>query len=256
MLPSLSSWAAVHCGLLVLAQQSLAANPQISTDLFQKFVRYARFSAASYADSCPNSPYRTTVANFFNVASLDTQGYLFRDDAAKELILALRGTSDIQDFIIDFTSQLTAYNSVGVSGCDDCQVHTGFLEAWNSASSEVITAINTQLASHSGYALKVTCHSLGGSLASLASASLVGVSLNPTTYTFGPPRTGNPAYANMIDRILPLGKVFRVTHSNDGVPQMIPTSDGHRHHPTEFWENDPAGASTTVQCSGQEPLVS
>ena len=28
MLPSLSSWAAVHCGLLVLAQQSLAANPQ------------------------------------------------------------------------------------------------------------------------------------------------------------------------------------------------------------------------------------
>jgi hypothetical protein len=29
MLLSLSSWAAVHCGLLVLPQQSLAANPQI-----------------------------------------------------------------------------------------------------------------------------------------------------------------------------------------------------------------------------------
>ena len=90
--------------------------------MFRKFVRYTRFSAASYADSCPNPPYGATVANFFNVASTDTQGYLFRDDAAKELILALRGTSDIQDFIIDFTSKLTAYNSVGVSGCDGCQV--------------------------------------------------------------------------------------------------------------------------------------
>ena len=84
----------------------------------------------------------------------------------------------------------------------------------------------------------------------------MGVGLNPTTYTFGQARTGNPAYANMIDRILPFGKMFRVTHSNDGVPQMVPTSDGYRHHSTEFWENDPAGASTTVQCSGQEPLVS
>ena len=136
------------------------------------------------------------------------------------------------------------------------QAHTGFQNAWNSISSEVITAINTQLASHSGYALTVTGHSLGGSLASLASASLVGVGLNVTTYTFGQPRTGNPAYADMIDRILPFGKMFRVTHSNDGVPQMVPTSNGYRHHSTEFWENDLAGASTAVQCSGQEPLVS
>jgi hypothetical protein len=96
MLPSLSSWAAVHCGLLVLTQQFLAANTQskpfhllqstyavntydipVTTDLFQKFVCYARFSAASYAYSCPNPPYGATVANFFNVASTDTQGYLF-----------------------------------------------------------------------------------------------------------------------------------------------------------------------------------
>ena len=136
------------------------------------------------------------------------------------------------------------------------QVHGGYVAAWNSASSDIIAAINTQMASHSGYTLTVTGHSLGGSLASLASPSLVGVGMAITTYTFGQPRTGNPAYANMVDQVLPFGKMFRVTHANDGVPQTITVADGYRHHSTEFWENDPAGASTTVQCSGQEPPVS
>jgi hypothetical protein len=112
------------------------------------------------------------------------------------------------------------------------------------------------MASHTGYTLTVTGHSLGGALASLASASLVGVGMNITTYTFGQPRTGDPAYADMIDSVLPFGKMFRVTHANDGVPQTITVADGYRHHSTEFWENDPAGANTTVQCSGQEPPVS
>lgn len=114
------------------------------------------------------------------------------------------------------------------------------------------------MSSHEGYALTVTGHSLGASLASLASASLASASLgmNITTYTFGQPRTGNTAYANMVDQVLPFGKMFRVTHSNDGVPQTIPTSAGYQHHSTEFWENDPADAADTVQCSGQEPPVS
>jgi hypothetical protein len=128
--------------------------------------------------------------------------------------------------------------------------------AWNSASTEVIAAINIQKTSYPEYSLTVTGHSLGGALASLASPSLVGSGLNITTYTFGQPRTGNPAYADMVDRVLPFGKMFRVTHSNDGVPQTITVADGYRHHSTEFWENDSAGADTTVQCSGQEPPVS
>jgi len=49
--------------------------------------------------------------------------------------------------------------------------------------------------------------------------------------------------------------MFRVTHSNDGVPQTITTQDGYRHHRTEYWENDPASAANTVKCEGQEPAV-
>jgi predicted lipase len=79
------------------------------------------------------------------------------------------------------------------------QVHRGYVTAWNSAFSEVITAINTQLTTRPEYALTVAGHSLDGALASFASASLVRVGMNVTTYTLGQPRTGNPAYADMID---------------------------------------------------------
>ena len=69
--------------------------------------------------------------------------------------------------------------------------------------------INTQMDSNPGYALTVTGHSLGASLASLALESLVGVGVNITTYTSGQTRTGNPAYADYIDQILLFGKIFR-----------------------------------------------
>jgi hypothetical protein len=95
-----------------------------------------------------------------------------------------------------------------------------------------------------------------GAGASLASASMAGLQIDITTYTFGQPRIGNTAYADMIDRVLIFGKMFRVAHFNDGVPQTITIRDGYRHHSTEFWENDPAGAETTIQCSGKEPPIS
>lgn len=238
-------------------------------------MRYTKFSAAAYADNCPIPPSGASVAKFINIASTDTQVYLFRDDAAKEMVVAFRGTSDAHDFIVDFNQTLVAFNSVGISGCSGClvwisssfglvahanicKVHGGYVDAWNSASAQVLDAINTEMNTHEGYALIVTGHSLGASLASLASTSMASLNLgmNITTYTFGQPRTGNPAYANMVDQVLPSGKMYRVTHSNDGVPQTIPTSAGYRHHSTEFWENDPPSAADTVQCSGQEPPVS
>jgi len=246
---------ALSFSLLLLGRAVHAVNPQISDELFAKFVRYTKFAAAAYADDCPIPPNGATIANFFNIASTDTQAYLFRDDVEKEIVIAFRGTSDAYDFIVDFNQTLVPFNSVGITGCDACMVHGGYVNAWNSASSIIISSIDRQITAHPDYALTVTGHSLGASLASLASASLASaqLGLNITTYTFGQPRTGNPAYANMIDAVLPFGKMFRVTHSNDGVPQTITIADGYRHHSTEFWENDPADAADTVQCSGQEP---
>lgn len=142
MLSSLSFYVAINCVLLILTQVSLAANPEskssnfhnfegqsqysphttVSEELFQTFLSYTKFAAASYADNCPIPPNGATIANFFNIASTDTQAYLFKDDATKEFILAFRGTSDLYDFAVDLNQTLIPYESVGISGCDSCQV--------------------------------------------------------------------------------------------------------------------------------------
>lgn len=125
----------------------------------------------------------------------------------------------------------------------------------NSITDQVVTTLNTQKAAKPNYKIVVTGHSLGGALASIASASLVGLGNNITAYTLGQFRTGDPNYANYIDSILPQRKMYRITHASDGVPQTISIAKGYRHHSTEYWELDPASAANTRQCSGQEPPV-
>lgn len=118
-----------------------------------------------------------------------------------------------------------------------------------------MTTLTSSLAASPGYKLVVTGHSMGGALASLAAASLNGQNFTLTAYTYGQPRTGDQAYADYVDKVFPgSSTMIRATHSNDGVPQIPPQSDGYRHHTTEYWESDDnTSAEGTYQCTGQEP---
>lgn len=127
---------------------------------------------------------------------------------------------------------------------------------------ETITAnISAALAAKPGYSLTVTGHSLGGGLASLSATALKGQKFSLVSYTYGQPRTGDQAYADYVDSVFPLNSgpngvdtMVRATHENDGVPQIPPTSDGYRHHSTEYWQStDAVETASTYQCTGQEP---
>ncbi|RYO76066.1 hypothetical protein DL766_003791 [Monosporascus sp. MC13-8B] len=231
-------------------------NPAVSQDMFDQFTRYAALSAATYASTCPSPPFGVTITKQINNKATNTQGFIARDDAAREVILAFRGTSNIQDFMIDLSEDLVPFNTTGVTNCEGCMAHEGFLKAWNSVAQESIDGVKAELAANSGYKVTVTGHSLGGSLASLATVSMLGSGIDVTTFTYGQPRTGNQAFADFVDQQAPQGKMFRVTHANDGVPQVVSTSNGYSHHSTEFWQKDAATAAGTFQCSGQEPQVS
>ncbi|KAJ2898206.1 alpha/beta-hydrolase [Zalerion maritima] len=238
--------------LLVLALPKAALGETFAIDeaLYASFVRYTKFSAAAYADDCPTAPEGASVVKYVDVGGTDTQATLFRDDEAEELVLAFRGTSSLADFVTDFSQDLVAYASEGVD-CAECMVHEGFQEAWNSASEEVLSALSTAVEDEPTYNLTITGHSLGASLAVLAAATMsspaVNMGVSFKTYTFGQPRTGDPAFADYIDSILGPDVLFRVTHENDGVPQTVTTADGYRHHGTEYWETDPAGGANTVR---------
>lgn len=137
------------------------------------------------------------------------------------------------------------------------QVHKGFQNSWNAISDNVLSAISSAQSS-TGYSVVVTGHSLGGGIASIAAASLASLGNRVTVYTYGEPRNGNPAFTTYINGLVPSSRYFRVTHANDGVPQIPPTLLGFQHHGTEYWEQNSGTntAGSVLQCPGVEPQVS
>ncbi|KJZ71740.1 hypothetical protein HIM_08882 [Hirsutella minnesotensis 3608] len=207
-------------------------------------------SNAVYLPTCPIPPDNTKIIATFSDTPTDTYGFLLQDAKAKELIVALRGTSDIADAITDINFPLVDYQSPGISGCDGCKVHSGFLKSWNAIAGPVVNAVKQSLQKDSSQKVTVTGHSLGGALASMAAMTLTGSGVpHVQAISYGQPRTGNQAYADYVDRLAPT--FIRVTHQNDGIPQVPLVAMGYQHHSTEYWqENTP---ESTTRCEGQEP---
>lgn len=156
---------------------------------------------------------------YLNVASTDTQATLFRDDHAQEIILSLRGSTSLPDFLTDFT-----FFPVNYTGCAGCEAHVGFYTAWKSIAANARAAIDKAQAASPKYALVITGHSLGGALSQLAFAGLSDVGYKiKYGWSYGQPRDGNQAYADYIDRLsgstdAHTGTFYRVTHANGTSP--------------------------------------
>lgn len=93
----------------------------MSSDLFDKIVRYTDFSAAAYQDDCNTPPFNTTVVKKFDDAVTDTHAVIYRDDKAKEIIVAFRGTSTPTGLDTDLSFGLVSL-SAGGAKCADCKV--------------------------------------------------------------------------------------------------------------------------------------
>ncbi|KAB5518709.1 Alpha/Beta hydrolase protein [Coniochaeta sp. 2T2.1] len=241
--------------LLALGRTGLSAIAPVDPGLFSTLARYAAFASASYSSNCRVPPFGTAVEKVIENKGTSTQATIFRDDVNREFILSWRGTSDVADFLTDLDQTLVPCVAAGLS-CGDCKCHNGYLKQFNSVQADLAAALGAGTAARPGYSLVVTGHSMGGSLASIAAVALKGSAANLTTYTYGQPRTGNQAYADFVDSTFggQGGTMFRVTHKNDGVPQIPAQTDGYRHHTTEYWQSvDPPAAATTFQCAGQEP---
>ncbi|KAL2866087.1 lipase family protein [Aspergillus lucknowensis] len=234
--------------LLSLVAQSLAQSA-VSPDLYDKITRYTAFSAAAYADSCATPPFGSSVVKTFNDNATDSQATLFQDDAAGELIIAFRGTSTPTDLDTDLQFLLTDLAVEGAD-CSGCQVHQGFQTAYNALADDVTSEIESALSANPDQTLTITGHSLGGGIAAIATAALSGQGHKVTTYTFGEPLNGNKAFVEYIEGAVPDENYYRVTHANDGVPQIPPTMLGYQHHGSEYWQKE-AGentASSTFAC--------
>ncbi|KAL5519683.1 hypothetical protein ACEPAH_1366 [Sanghuangporus vaninii] len=244
----------IVCSLAEVVSGKTLEQRAISQELLTKFTRFTNFSVAAYQPSCPK-PLGIELVLAINNDSTNTQGFIARDDANKQIIATFRGSQQLEDFIRDNIWLRVPYSSPGVTETNNATAHIGFLDAYNSVALTIISTVSSELQAHPDYTLISTGHSLGASLASLCGLSLA--SNFPGTplrvFTFGQPRTGDSAYADLVERLVGVDNIYRAVHTYDGVPTLIPQALGYRHHGTEYWNfEDPSTVDNVKVCSGQE----
>ncbi|PPQ76888.1 hypothetical protein CVT24_008744, partial [Panaeolus cyanescens] len=232
--------------------------PEQVTDL----TWYFKYASSAYTpfNACANPNGQTRITGLYDIFT-DTQGYIARDDSRKEIIVAFRGSTSPIDFINDVNFILTPFTSSGVSAPGDVRVHSGFLNSWNSVAPTVLDTLKQQLVGQNDYTIVTVGHSLGGAVASIAAMAIKAnfANVNVRMYTYGQPRTGNPAYANWVNSLFGTGRAYRVTHTTDPVPHLPFPIMGYAHHGTEYWiSTDPANSVNIVSCdpSGEDNTCS
>jgi hypothetical protein len=177
----------------------------------------------------------------FSNSTGDIQGFTGYSAKSNAIILSFRGSSNIQNWIINLS-----FNQVTYSRCGNCKVHNGFQTGWNTVKSLVISQIQSLRALHRDAKIYITGHSLGGALAVL-SAPDVKDSFGAISdiLTFGQPRVGNSEFANWYGTV---GTHIRVVHYGDLVPHVPPQANGYLHSGNEIWYDK--AMQTYKSCQG------
>jgi len=106
-----------------------------------------------------------------------------------------------------------------VGFCKDCKAHSGFLESWTEAQDVVMKAVETAQAQFPDFRIVATGHSLGGAIATIATAAMRNKGQTVDLYTYGAPKSGNKRLASFVSGT-DKGESFRVVHKNDVVPTL------------------------------------
>lgn len=96
----------------------------VSPELFHTFKRYVEISAATYGHKCPHLPQGLSVAVAIENARTNTEGFIAIDKAANELVVALRGSDNLPDFLTDVNLFQVPLETHGVDAwdCPGCKV--------------------------------------------------------------------------------------------------------------------------------------
>lgn len=157
--------------------------------------------------------------NYAEFANPDTGLQLYVAGSAGSVVVAFRGSTELNDWLGDFNFPQDDGALHGVAG----RVHRGFASALSPSFDAIEETI--RIFASAGQPIFVTGHSLGGAEATLAAARLAragGVMLGPL-YTYGAPRTGDATFAQ--DAFLRLdADAYRIVNERDLVPHIPPAA--------------------------------
>lgn len=170
--------------------------------------------------------------------------YVAVDTVRNETVVSFRGTNNWRSVFADIK-----FPKIDCSLVEGCKVHSGFAQSWDEIKSEITKAVNDARKENPSYKLVITGHSLGGAVATLASAYYRKDDIPLDVYTYGSPRVGNDKFADFVSN--QKGPHWRVTHGNDPIPRLPFADMGFAHTTPEYWVTG-GSASDTVDLGRQE----
>ncbi|KAI0397050.1 lipase [Xylariaceae sp. FL0594] len=251
-------------GMLVNGRAASA----VSEDMLNTLRLYSQYAGASYCnsespagsvvtcadDACPAvTAAGAKIVASFQGSSTDIQGFVSTDDQNQVIVLSVRGSHSVRNWITDFT--FLQKDCGFISGC---KVHEGFAKAWEEISEAALAAVQTAKAANPSYKIVFTGHSLGAAVSSLGAAYARELGLVVDIINYGSPRVGNAVFAQFVSD--QPGVEYRVTHLDDPVPRLPPIIFNYAHTTPEYWLSN--GEATTIdydvddikECDGVKSL--
>ncbi|KAL5536678.1 hypothetical protein ACEPAF_501 [Sanghuangporus sanghuang] len=246
----------------------------LSSDQVTSFKPYTYFAAVASCEpsvtlawSCgakcdANSGFTTTASGGDGG---DTQfWYVGYDPSLNTVVVGHQGTDadNIQSILVDADFFQDELDQTLFPGIDtSIKVHNGFSEAHARAAPDVLAAVQTTLADHSGASVTTTGHSLGAALALLDAVYLrlhLPSSTVFKTVGYGMPRVGNQEFADYVDAHVTFsgGGLSRINNQKDPIP-ILPGRGLGFHHPSgeihiqesNAWDACPGQDNTDERCT-------
>ncbi|KAI9290954.1 alpha/beta-hydrolase [Neoconidiobolus thromboides FSU 785] len=187
---------------------------------------------------CDQTP-KVKFLRYLSKPTSGTAGYVAVREDSKDgyFIVSFRGTKNAMNGVTNGSAAQAKFSAIDDN---EARVHMGYLNSMETLSKDFIGELKLQLLNevYKNYKIKVYGHSLGGSMASLASIKIK-TELNISwdrleLYTYGQPRVGNMKFAKWFD-----GKEIstaRVVNNNDSVPHAPPVDVlTYTHHGNELF---------------------
>ncbi|KAK6746670.1 hypothetical protein RB195_000130 [Necator americanus] len=239
---------------------SLAVSAHALGTYSDEFTRHFMFplSAAAYSDR-PEMCIKTLTRNATlsrqttvscGVSNTTCSGFTAVIPEERAIVLSFRGTTTTAQLIDQATK--SAFNNWVkwmFGGHVSSYFGNAFVKVWNGGMGADFVKLRKK---YPNFEIWITGHSLGGSMASLASSYLIGNRfadpLRTKLMTFGQPRTGDPHFSNTHREQAEYA--FRVVHWRDIVPHIL--TAGYKHHRQEaFYKSGMKPGDYTV-CKDDE----
>jgi len=178
---------------------------------FSEINKYAIFSSTAYQKSPAigqnGSLKNYKISHYNNIPGFEISYFLATNDVTKSQVIAVRGTSNIENALVDIALELTTDKRTGI------RLHNGFSQTAQAIYSEIKSQIKTD------YVIDTTGHSLGGAVALILAMYLDTDNFNVgKVVTFGQPKVTNIAGANKFQHL----NIIRVVTAKDLVPLVPP----------------------------------